>query len=491
MKLLDFAYSTGLSATDTFTQRERKALGQYLTPPQIAEFMAGRCIPQHIKSNIKILDPSAGSGILAAAIIDKLFESEQRPNSINLTLYEIDDRFIPSLRKLADRMHDNAKKRNIAISISIRNQDFLLSPVALSGKPTFDIVIANPPYFKISSSDSRSIAHQYAVYGQPNIYGLFMASCARLMFEDGKWCFISPRSWTNGLYFSAIRHSMFRHLNIDALHIFESRRDHFANDDILQEAIITWATAKAKHNHEVIVSTSEGLHDIEKSRLKNFPINKVISQNEVIIAPDDNINICTSTLNSFGLKISTGPVVAFRAANYLKEHASNNTVPLLWMQHIHPMQIKWPLNKKKEHIIANGKTAWMLVPNKNMVIMRRFSPKEDKRRVISSPYISNSLKGPAIGLENHTNYIYRPGGELSISETIGLSAYLNSYFVDQYFRIICGNTQINATDMRKLPLPPIELIIEIGNKLQTYELSDIDNIAKEVLTPSSNFPIAM
>jgi adenine-specific DNA-methyltransferase len=107
----------------------------------------------------------------------------------------------------------------------------------------------------------------------------------------------------------------------------------------------------------------------------------------------------------------------------------------------------------------------MLVPNANMVVMRRFSPKEDKRRITAAAYVAGTLPGPVVGLENHTNYLWRPGGALSVDEARGLAAFLSSEVVDSYLRSVAGSTQVNAADLRALPLPPLPMILAIGRSL--------------------------
>ncbi len=70
-----------------------------------------------------------------------------------------------------------------------------------------------------------------------------------------------------------------------------------------------------------------------------------------------------------------------------------------------------------------------------------------------------------IALENHLNYLYRPGGTLSYEEAVGLAAFLNSSLVDRYFRIMSGNTQVSATELRNLPLPSQEYVVRIGEQI--------------------------
>ena len=70
----------------------RKNIGQVFTPVSIAEYMADLFT---FKNNtISILDPGAGTGILTAALCDKLFTLK---NSLNIKIdaYENDIRIIP------------------------------------------------------------------------------------------------------------------------------------------------------------------------------------------------------------------------------------------------------------------------------------------------------------------------------------------------------------------------------------------------------------
>jgi adenine-specific DNA-methyltransferase len=290
---------------------------------------------------------------------------------------------------------------------------------------------------------------------------------------------------------------MLLHLHIDAMHIFESRQEHFADDEVLQEAMITWATAQSNRTDSIILSTSTGIRDLEHSAIQTLPVCQVIrndDQNTIALPTQNNadeLRHFQATLNTYDLKVSTGPVVAFRSTDYLSEKRKRGTVPLLWLQHVQHMQISWPIYKKREHIVANAKSAWMLVPNANMVILRRFSPKEDLRRITAAPYIAGSLPGDVLGLENHVNYIYRPGGQISRDEVIGLSAYLNSSYVDRYLRRVSGNTQVNAADLRNLPLPSLKQLIMIGQSLEdSSTLAQADKAVASILQKRMKVEVA-
>jgi adenine-specific DNA-methyltransferase len=76
----------------------------------------------------------------------------------------------------------------------------------------------------------------------------------------------------------------------------------------------------------------------------------------------------------------------------------------------------------------------VLWPNKNYILIRRFSSKDDKSRLVCCPYFSSNLKTEMVEFENHVNYIHRPNGELSEDEIWGISALFSSSLFDTYFR---------------------------------------------------------
>jgi adenine-specific DNA-methyltransferase len=136
------------------------------------------------------------------------------------------------------------------------------------------------------------------------------------------------------------------------------------------------------------------------------------------------------------------------------------------MQNVRPYQIEYPLAKLGKPQAISTNDASLLVPKANYVLLRRFSAKEDRRRLIAAPFVGEKFGFEQFGFENHLNMIFKRKSQLSISETVGLAAILNSAIVDRYFRIVNGNTQVNAAELRILPLPPLEAIKVIGERVQ-------------------------
>jgi adenine-specific DNA-methyltransferase len=193
------------------------------------------------------------------------------------------------------------------------------------------------------------------------------------------------------------------------------------------------------------------------------------------------------TLHSLNLEVSTGPVVAFRAEQHLVDEprSREKLVPLLWLQHVQPMNVFWPIPgcTKAQYIRDSDMSRKLLVDNRTYVILRRFTAKEEQRRLTVAPLLRGQLEGDRIGLENHLNYIYQPSGEMTKFLAFGLAALLGSLLLDRWLRVSNGHTQVNAEDLRSLPLPRQQVIETLGRRVaeRVIRSEEIEQIVVEVL----------
>lgn len=101
------------------------------------------------------------------------------------------------------------------------------------------------------------------------------------------------------------------------------------------------------------------------------------------------------------------------------------------------------------------------------VLTKRFTAKEERRRVVAAIYDPHRVKAASAGFENHLNYYHAKGGGISPDLAKGLALFLNSRLCDQYFRLFSGHTQVNATDLRKLRYPTRQQLICLGRHVHT------------------------
>jgi len=506
----EYADKLGLLYSSQVTAEHKKGLGQFFTPMKIASFMAGFAAMD--KEMITILDPGCGIGILSAAVCEKLLTGNHKIKNIALVAFETDVQILPLAEQCFDYLREWIHQKKIGFTWLLVKNDFILHNSSLLGKKevvaeSYDIVISNPPYFKLPKDDSRVIAAKEVIFGQPNIYSIFLILAARLLNEHGKLIFITPRSFCSGNYFRLFRETFFSLVSLRIIHLFNSRKEAFKRDKVLQENIIVVASRKqpseigqpelslAITEPKITISSSQGINDLAESRVKEYNWSQLInmdSQQKILHLPSSEIDeqiisifkTWTGSLNTYGLEISTGPVVDFRSLPMIKSEELPGTVPLIWLHNIESMTFIWPRTTaykgkdKDQYIISNEESASRLITNKNYIFVRRFSSKDDNRRLIAAPYFTKALPTyPSLGVENHLNYIYNKEGDLSETEAYGLSALLNSRLFDLYFRTFNGNINVSATELRDFPLPDITLIRELGESIrQAGGNGDIDSL---------------
>lgn len=114
----------------------------------------------------------------------------------------------------------------------------------------------------------------------------------------------------------------------------------------------------------------------------------------------DRISVFDDNLAQLGVKISTGPVVDFRLRDDIAKDPEPGTVPLLYPTHFHGGRLEWPKESKKPNAIhVSERSKKWLWPNKgHFVVTKRFTSKEEKRRVVVAVYDS-SPPGSSLGLK--------------------------------------------------------------------------------------------
>jgi adenine-specific DNA-methyltransferase len=504
-----YADRLGIAYSSNVTNEHKKENGQFFTPFEIAQYMGQLCT--YSKTNLKILDPGCGVLILSCSLIESLIKENSEIESIELTAYETDNDLLPYTYKSIDFLKYWTNRNKVNFNCQLFTEDFVIAnkgcfqeSTSLFDEPRneiFDIIISNPPYFKISKDDTRAVIAKSIVYGQPNIYSVFLMAAAKLLKTDGELIFITPRSFSSGNYFRAFRDEFFKTIQLNTIHLFDSRRDAFNRDNILQETLIMKGTKTLvnKLTSTVLLTHSSGTKDLASPSRKEYRLNELIDFNSVekilhlpTSETEDNIiklfKSWKGSLHKYAFQISTGPVVSFRATKYLfetfQETDNIRLVPLYQLHNTAKMYFEWPIfkNHKPQYIQACDESKTLLIPNKNYIFLRRFSAKDDKSRLVATPYFIDISQSEFIGVENHLNYIYRPKGHLDRNEILGLSALLNSNLFDRYFRTFNGNINVSATELREMPLPPLEDIKEIGNQIiikNDFSQGAVDEIVQE------------
>lgn len=331
----------------------------------------------------------------------------------------------------------------------------------------FDFVVGNPPYGKVPSSDPRVRHFKDTVYGHANMYGMFLQFALEHLCAKGKLGFIVPKSFTSGLYFKRLREFMLRHIHLDEILTFNSRTDVFHHSNILQETVVLMGSRGGS-------SLTVILKGAQDHRSLAAPSNNVeVSLSEVDLGPEFDHVLCTSasrtaldilslirrqskSLESLGLRASTGKFVWNRFKEFLHHKPGTNRLPLYWMHNVKPFRFHPEAHSRHKALFVelNSETRSWLNASEDLILTKRISAKEQKRR-IEACYIPASWRPHPEGyfLENHLNFIFKKDPQCTY-DLVGLTALLNSKLLDFVFRLFNGNTQVSATELNILPIPP-------------------------------------
>lgn len=373
----------------------------------VARLMAGML--DLATPHVSILDAGAGIGSLFAACVADLCQRDKRPISIHVTAYEIEAVLLSYLNETVTMCSTACERAGIKFTAEIRPVDFLKEAselltgnIFLSPLPPFTAAILNPPYRKINTkSDTREQLRQIGIETS-NLYTGFLAVATRLLAPEGEIVAITPRSFCNGTYFRSFREAFLRDMALQHIHLFDSREDAFRDDAVLQETIIVHAL-KTQHTPERVCVTTSASADDDFALSRDLPYEEVVHPGDPerfirVVSDETGQQIVNqmarfqATLGDLGLAVSTGRVVDFRATEYLRERPDPGDTPLLDPVNLENGATVWPRPGRKPQALTTCKeTENLLVPNEHYILVKRFTSKEQTRRVISAVFEGGKL----------------------------------------------------------------------------------------------------
>lgn len=436
----------------TLDTKSQETLGQYFTPLKAAEIMVGLFDLPKV-SKVRILDPGAGTGVLSSTLAQKVL-TENPDAVVELSAIELDTTLHEPLTKSLNAVSKAFPGRIVFEILGVDFVDF-----ALTSAREFDLVIQNPPYKKIPARSETNLKLIRANLGSPNIYATFIELGLNLLVDRGQLVSITPRSFMNGTYFSKLRKRVLSQASIVSLHIFHSRGEVFRDTGVLQEAIIVhWSKSSSSPSKVRVHSSVSHTTKIQK----HLAPYELVVTNDFIYVPSrdadtetiEEIKKYKARLEHFGLKVSTGKVVDFRNRELISIAKVPLSYPMIYPTNLKMGLVKHPLGSKGQWFTPRSDSEnKMLLPAGAYVVLKRFSSKEEHRRLVAAVL---NTKTP-VALDNKLNYIHTSGNGISLEQAETLAEWFNSPLADAYFRIFSGHTQVNAGDLNDFPIPDLSI----------------------------------
>jgi adenine-specific DNA-methyltransferase len=504
LNVLHAAELLRIKANSKLNPKIKSTLGQFFTPQPISLYMAS--LFNKIEGDISLLDPGCGSGSLTAAFIDESLR-RNKLTSINIDAFDIDSVIQPFIAETLALCVEKSKKHGVSIDVNFILDDFIFNKTQCAGlfanQGNYSHAIINPPYKKIATKSEHRQALKSVGIETVNLYAGFVVLAIQQLDRGGELVAIIPRSFCNGVYYQPFREFLLRDTAIKQIHIFDSRSLAFADNNVLQENIIIHLIKKAKQQSVIITSSPSADFEIDEETqsitatdrtTRTVPFTSIvqpedrrkfihIAANERDRAVINRLSCFNSTLEDLGIQVSTGAVVDFRLKDDLRQYLESGAVPLIYSTHLDRV-VNYPKNSKKPNAISVSSKSrnWLWQNSGNFVIVKRFSSKEEKRRIVAAHY-DGSLPGELIGFDNKLNVFHSAKGGFAKDLALGLYVYLNSTLLDRYYRVFGGHTQVNATDLRAISYPDLKTLKLLGNQAHSANLSQkqIDEILEEQL----------
>ena len=465
------------------SKTENVRLGRLFTKKDTARRMAEMFDLDPDRRSYTVLDPGAGTGILSAALVEEICKKVPACRQIFLTCFETDPLFLPMLRDNLERIRKKCRHDyDVKLFSTVYAENYIVDSkhhytvTFFDAEPdTYDLIICNPPADLVGKASEEASSAGGVTQVKINQAFLFAKMASRQLEEDGQLVIVLPTTVASAASLSAYRMDMAKTLSVRKIHLFIGVQKNRNRAIPLKKSIIL-GYGKCGHPQTVDVTVST-----DAGKPENTETLPPLDYDFVVDPADGSLTLPKSieetkivryisdfpeTLTSLGLRMSTGRVIDSRCRDLLFTDRIKGTVPLIRPAAIRDGGISFPLPIPKQYLAPMN--TGLLQKNKNMVIIKRIPAKSDERFVNAAIYLAAQLpEYRYISTHNKINFIDTkdPNGEICARLAFGIFALLNSTLYDRYLSIVSKSKQINSKEMRSLPLPPRNIIENIGLRL--------------------------
>ncbi|MDO9537917.1 MAG: N-6 DNA methylase [Thermoplasmata archaeon] len=225
------------------TQLERNMLGQFATPPNLAQEIVNYIFEKKLfdKQMIRFLDPAVGTGSFFSALI-KNFPEGKIESAIGI---EIDRDFA----KVADELW-------ASYGLEVINSDFTHLNPPKDERELANLILTNPPYVRhhhIEKKEKMKLQRKikskigYSINGLSGLYCYFLLLSHSWLKKEGYGIWLIPSEFMDVNYGTIIKKYLTEKVTLIHIHRFEPDDVQFA-DALVSSSIVIFQKKKPEKN---------------------------------------------------------------------------------------------------------------------------------------------------------------------------------------------------------------------------------------------------
>lgn len=474
------------------SKTENVRLGRLFTKKNTARLMADTVRLDPEKSAYTVLDPGAGTGILSGAIVEHICKNAPWCKQIFLTCYEDDPDFIPMLEDNLERIRKKCRHDyDVRLFITVYHENYLVdfkSHYTVTYFDTiedkFDIIICNPPTDLIAKSSEEARTVGGVTMLKVSAAFLFAKVASEHLEKNGQLVIMLPTTFASASSLNVMRSELLKDRAVRRIHLFVGKQKNVKRAIPLKKSLII-SLDNNEEKRDILISTStDDGSEAKTTRLPALPYGFIVNAEDGSLTLPKSleetrivkyIGAFPETFTSIGLKISTGLIIDSKCDGILYDKEVPGSIPLIRSGAMINGGVRFPSPSVKKQYLMPVSAA-LFQRNKNMIIIKRVPAKSDDRFINSAIYFAGQRPANQfISTHNKINFIDMkdPKEEMNARLAFGLYALLNSTIYDRYVSIVSKSKQINAKEMRSLPLPPKNLIENMGMRLMAVKQTSV------------------
>ena len=417
-----------------------------------------------ISPNKKVIDPSSGAGFFLFHYVKRIIENQPSKAELSVlrnNIYGFDIFPFPIIiskiliGKLIEDYDAFFTNPYHLPNIKIQNTLKKLSCIS-NDRETFDLIIGNPPYFRIDPHEENNIC-KCVSFGHNYIHNLFLHWSIQHLKSKGELGFIIPQSILSGFYYQKMRQEIMANLSID---LIITNKEHEKSFSVQQDIMLLLATKRNQTRNYNIGVSNNSLTDVTrysvdtnifKNALKVIPLFKNINEYENF----RNLSQKPIVKHLTSFKISTGNYVWNQNKEFCFYKKVPKSIPLINGPNINNdgIDLENQRNSTFPYCIPNNTK---YVKNDKIIIYRRMSPIGNIDRMIAT-IIDDKDERFSNGyvLENHVNFISGPESKLN-----DLLEFITSRKFNNLINSFCHTNQVSSNDLKTI----FELLSSLKNE---------------------------